>query len=208
MKLKTKKHLHHRRKIFHMTGVLCMYAQLYYLPIHYCWISLSICAALFIGLDLLRNKNPRINSVVKKVFGPLLRDTEENGWAGTTFLLIGSILSLALYQPHVILLSLLFLGIGDPVASWFGVFMGRHKLVGKKTLEGSAAGFTVCSLLAFAYFSTRGFFADNLIVMSLVAGIIGTLAELIPIGKLDDNLTQPLVSGLLITMLFWWQGIL
>ncbi len=38
--------------------------------------------------------------------------------------------------------------------------------------------------------------------MSLLAGVAGSLSELVPIGKLDDNLTFPVLSSVLIWILF------
>jgi dolichol kinase len=40
-------------------------------------------------------------------------------------------------------------------------------------------------------------------IASLLSGFLGATAELIPIKKLDDNLTLPIVSGLGLTAIFY-----
>jgi dolichol kinase len=40
----------------------------------------------------------------------------------------------------------------------------------------------------------------------LLAGLVGAFAELIPIGKLDDNLTLPLMSAVGLSILFYFFG--
>ena len=44
------------------------------------------------------------------------------------------------------------------------------------------------------------------IYLSVFCGLIGAFAELIPIGKLDDNLTQPIISGFFLSLVFYFYG--
>jgi dolichol kinase len=48
---------------------------------------------------------------------------------------------------------------------------------------------------------------DRVIVVSLLAGLIGALAELVPIAKLDDNFTLPVMSSLGLYILFYLFGL-
>jgi len=47
---------------------------------------------------------------------------------------------------------------------------------------------------------------ERLLMASLIAGLIGAVSELLPIGKLDDNFTFPVVSGTLLWMMFLLFG--
>lgn len=47
---------------------------------------------------------------------------------------------------------------------------------------------------------------DQLIIVCILAGIIGALAELLPVWHLDDNLTLPVVSSTLLYGLLYVYG--
>ena len=66
-----------------------------------------------------------------------------------------------------------------------GKAWGRIKLIGDKSLEGSAACFIVCAVISV-------FWIDP--VVGLTGAFVATLAELLPL-RIDDNLTVPLISG-------------
>jgi dolichol kinase len=55
-----------------------------------------------------------------------------------------------------------------------------------KSLEGSVAMFVICSIIGFAILGIYG----------IIVGLIATLVEKIP--KIDDNVTVPFVTALLI----------
>ena len=73
-------------------------------------------------------------------------------------------------------------------------------------MQGSTAAFVVCSVLSFAFLYSHNLLMDRLIIVSIFAGIIGAMAELVPIGKLDDNLTLPVLSAVALWILFFLFG--
>ena len=135
-----------------------------------------------------------------------MRESEVKGPSGTTYLLSGVFLVALIFPRDVVLLTLLFLGFADPAASLIGIKYGKDKIFGHKSLQGSVAAFVVCFILMVIYLFIQGFPVGRLIIMSLIGGLVGALAELIPIGKLDDNLSLPILSAVSIWILFMVFG--
>ncbi len=158
---------------------------------------------LFIPLDLLRQRLPGLNESLIHLFRPIIRESEVNRLAGTTFLLVGvAVLVLAFPRP-VVSLTLLFLAFADPAASFVGIRYGKDKIFGHKSVQGFVAAYVVCFVCSLAYLLFMGFAWDRIIFFSLLAGLVGALSELVPIGKLDDNLTLPVLSAIGLSLLFY-----
>lgn len=204
--LKAHVDLHIARKLTHNLGVLTMFLIHHYCSTKVSWIVLLSAAIPLIIFDLLRQKIESLRVLTPKLFGAIMRRRELNGLAGTTYLFIGVGFIFYFFPKNIVSLSLLFLAFADPLASFFGLKFGSLKVVGKKTLEGSLAAFIVCTIISMIFFTTKNIMTDHLIVASLLAGIIAALTELIPIGPLDDNLTQPLLSAPLLYGLFFLFG--
>ncbi len=109
-------------------------------------------------------------------------------------------------KPYVIAAGILPMAYGDAAASLVGQRIGRHKydIFGMKSLEGSAAMFTVCisglmaCVLFFSYLYPISIPAFAL--ASLGAAAVATTCEaLTPKGF--DNLTVPLLSALVFLFL-------
>lgn len=82
---------------------------------------------------------------------------------------------------------ILILAIGDSLATYIGIYYGKHKLPwnSNKTIEGSL-GFaigSICSLLVFP--------APITVFIIILANVI----ESLPV-RLDDNITLPIVASL------------
>lgn len=92
------------------------------------------------------------------------------------------------------------LAVGDSLSTLAGSRLGRHRLLGKKTLEGSLACF-IGSLASFIFVGP--------IPATLVA-VTATVAELLPEtsalkglkkrGLIDDNFLIPILSGLILLL--------
>ncbi|MAE72868.1 MAG: hypothetical protein CL675_02145 [Bdellovibrionaceae bacterium] len=200
--LKTKADLHIARKLWHMGGVLSIIAV-------YLNISRPDALALATSLtvfaftvDFVRLRSEAINSIVVRVFGVFMRASERTSWSGASFLMLGVLVCVSLFEKRIALLALLFLAICDPAASYFGVKYGRDKLIGNKSLQGTAAAFLICTGLSAVYFSVNGFMIERLLIASLIAGLIGAFAELISIAQIDDNFTLPVLSCAMLHFLF------
>ncbi len=75
------------------------------------------------------------------------------------------------------------------MAAIIGTKYGKHKIIGKKSWEGTLTCLVV-SIICINFF-----FPLN---VAIIAGIIATIVELLPF---DDNLWVPLVSGAVIRLL-------
>ena len=92
---------------------------------HQAVIILGAIAALFVTLDALRFKVPALNKKVKRDFGPFMRDYELDGLSGSSWFFFSGLLSIALFPKLAAGLGIVYLAIGDPLASFVGVRWGR-----------------------------------------------------------------------------------
>lgn len=204
--LKRKTDLHVARKIWHCIGILVMAAGYNAAGHQGAWFILIAALVLVIPLDLLRQKRPGLNKALVKVFGPVMRAHEMNHVSGWTYLLLGALVLILFNDKHIITLTLLFQAFGDPLASYFGIRYGKDKIIGNKSLQGTMAAFAVCTIIAGIYFYANNLMLERFLIVTPVAGLIGALAELAPVGKLDDNLTFPVICGILLWVLFQVYG--
>jgi diacylglycerol kinase (CTP) len=204
--LKQKSDIHLSRKLWHCVGV-CAQAAIFNLGgIKISWMILIAASAFIIPLDILRLKRPRLNAFTMRIFGPVMRKHEFNALSGMSYLYIGCAFLLLLNDKHVVTLTLLFVAFGDPVASFFGIRYGKDRILGHKTLQGTMAAFAVCTLIATTYFYFNNLMTERLLIVAPISGLIGALAELLPIGKIDDNLTFPCIAAALLWVLFKVYG--
>jgi dolichol kinase len=148
---------------------------------------------LSLAIEIFRLHNPRIRSVFRHFFGELLRNHEEASLLGSTYLLIAVLLTLHLFDKPVAVLALGFLILGDTVAAIVGKSMGKHRLLGGKTVEGSLACFLMCFALTFLMPGIP-------FHVGLVGALTATVFELLPI-PLDDNFRIPLSAGFAMELL-------
>lgn len=202
---KNRSDLHLARKIWHMAGVFILFGGWVLLPQ---WLSITllcVCWVIFVPADIMRQKNPKMNRIMMRIFQPIMRKSEVDRLAGTTYLLTGVILIAFFFDRGVVAISLLFLAFADPIASFIGIKYGKDKIFGHKSVQGFMAAFFVCALVCYLYLSTNRVH-EHILIASLLAGLVGALAELIPLWKLDDNFTMPVLSSLGLSILFYFFG--
>jgi len=190
MKLYKRTDLHLQRKAWHMTGVLVLwwFHQVFeHETLNPVFIGLMIFA---IVTEAARKVSPSINKLVVRIMFPFMRKHEISGISGSTPLLVAVNL-LNFFPDEIASLSLLFLAFADPGASLVGVMWGKTKLTAGKSLEGSVAALVICSFIVWNTFSQYW-------IEIILFGLIGSLAELLPLGKIDDNFSMPLVTALLL----------
>ncbi|RYZ70100.1 MAG: hypothetical protein EOP05_13800 [Proteobacteria bacterium] len=204
--LKHRSDIHLTRKLAHCVGI-CFIAAVFNLAgLKIAWIIL-ICVSLFIiPLDILRQKNEALNKATLRVFGPFMRKHEAHAISGMTYLYLGCMVLLLFNDRHLITLTLLFLAFGDPIASFFGIRYGKDKIIGNKTLQGTMAAFVVCAIVAGVYCYFNNLMTERLLIVAPLSGLIGAVAELAPVGKLDDNFTFPVIAATLLYVLFKVYG--
>ncbi|TMQ63526.1 MAG: hypothetical protein E6K79_09785 [Candidatus Eisenbacteria bacterium] len=146
-----------------------------------------------LAIEVFRLNHPRTRHVFRHFFGELLRNHEEASLLGSTYLLIACLLTIHLFPKPVAVLALMFLILGDTVAAIVGKWIGRVRLIGGKTLEGSIACFLVCFGLTLLMPGVPP-------MVGLVGALTATLFELLPI-PLDDNFRIPLSAGFAMELL-------
>lgn len=206
MPLKARNDIHIARRLWHFSGVMVIFLLYLVVPRDKAMLTALTFTVPVVLLDIGRLYIPRLNRALTWLFKPFMRERERNRIAGLSFLLAGVTTSIILYPRNVVFLSLLFLAVADPLASYFGIRFGRDKLVGDKSLQGSLAAFVACFLLSLGYFCVTGLMHERLFIVCLLSGLIGAASELAPVGKLDDNFLFPVLSGVLLTGLFHLFG--
>ncbi|KYG67118.1 hypothetical protein AZI86_08900 [Bdellovibrio bacteriovorus] len=204
--LKKRSDIHYARKIWHMSAVFTMFLGYIFMPPALSMTVLVVAWVLFVPFDFLRHKYPALNDWAIHAFKPIMRQSEIKKLAGTTYLLTGVLIVDVIFPRPVVALTLLFLAFADPIASYFGILYGKDKIFGHKSMQGFMAAFFVCTGLTFLFLLYHNYLIDRIVIVSLFAGLVGAFAELIPIGKLDDNLTLPLMSATGLTILFYFFG--
>lgn len=199
---KKRSDVHLARKIWHVTTVFSMFLCWMLLPFWVCIALLVLGWVSFVPADILRLKNPELNTKLTKMFKLIMRQNELDRLAGTTYLITGTILIAAVFPKLIVALSLLFLAFADPIASYVGILFGKDKIFGHKSVQGFIAAFVVCSVLTYAFLYIKNV-NEYILIVSLLSGVIGALAELIPVGKLDDNFTMPVLSSIGLSVIFY-----
>ena len=200
--LKRRSDLHLARKVWHAVGVMLMVGLHYVLTTDQTLRVVAVLAFVFVSVDVIRQQWQPMNRIVVKILGPFMREHERNQLAGTTYLILGTFLIVWWFPRPIVAMSLLFLAVADPLASFVGILYGKDKLVGAKSLQGTLAAFAACTLIAFLYLLLNDLMTERLLMVSLLAGLCGALSELLPIGRLDDNFTFPIVNACLLWGIF------
>lgn len=201
-KLKTKKDIHLTRKIWHFSGVMFIAVLYNNLTRQEALTAVIVCAALALATDLARLNIPKVNQVFVKLASSVMRERERNNFNGTTALLFGVFIIVYLFPERIVKLSLFFLAIADPIASYYGVKYGKDKILGDKSLQGTTAAFVSCTIIAAVFYYSSGLMTERILIVSLLTGLIGAFSEAINAGKLDDNLTFPVINSILLFFLF------
>ena len=158
-------------------------------------LSILVFLTLFALLvEFLRNNGGYFSKWFHSIFHFMLRDNESKGkHTGATWLLIGWTITVMLFKMPIAVAALLFLSIGDSFAAIVGKLYPIIK-IGNKTLSGTLSGFV-------ASFSIVLIINQSLLPIIILSGSLVAMAvELFP-SRLNDNLTIPIFSGLIMMYL-------
>ncbi len=144
---------------------------------------ISILLALGFLLQRVAAKNRHLIAILK-VFG---RPEEKTPGEGAVLFTLGCGLAVIFFPKWVALASILVLTLADAASTLFGRLHGSHKISGK-SLEGALA-FLVVAVLTLMGLGLAALLAAG-------TALIATIVE--AVVPLDDNVTVPLVVGLLL----------
>lgn len=193
---------HLARRLWHFAGVFSMFLLAWK-----CTPAVTIRLAFIVSgslvtLDLLRLRFTWLNRKLIWIFRPVLRKAETERPTGSTYMLLG-VTTIACFFPRpVLLMTLLFFSMADPMAAFIGTRYGKDKLIGPKSLQGSAAAFVSCFILTIVYCLVFHTMTQRLVIVGIVCGLIGAISELLPVGNIDDNFVFPVLCAALLTPAF------
>jgi len=110
---------------------------------------------------------------------------------GAITFFVGTFIAVLLFAPLYAALSILVLSISDSLATIAGHYAGKHVLFQKKTFEGTLT-FFVCAFAILVFFVVP--------TKAALVALIAAATELITPPNLDDNITIPFITGLLLSL--------
>jgi dolichol kinase len=133
------------------------------------------------------------SKVAAPIGGRMIRGHEEAGdFTGATYILVSVCLTVAMYTKPIAIAALMFIIVGDTLAALIGRRFGRHRF-GRKSVEGSLACLAGTVLVAV--------FTPNLaLAVALAGAVVAAITEALS-TRIDDNISVPIVSGLVMTLL-------
>ena len=177
------------RKIIHLSS-LCY--PLFYLLTNNKALVLVMTGSIFLTvllIDIFRIFNKSVNDVFCKYLKFTIRENEKKGFTGSTYFMCGTFFTILLFPRDIAIVSLCVLVISDTCASVVGISIGRVKIVGSKSLEGTLAFFI--SALTVSYFGWVYF--GLLPYLLFISSFVTTIMELFNKQlKCDDNILIPI----------------
>jgi dolichol kinase len=206
-----------QRKLLHLFALLMpvsiLYASRWSFPPLLVPIVLFALFSASLAVELCRFRQPVVQKLMLSAFGSMMRKEEQCcKITGSTWVIGAAFLCCILFwsHPYVSFIALTLFIIGDAVAALVGIRFGRIK-IGRKSLEGSLACFTICMVLFMAAFPAVpglldrwGGRAPTLLIVAV--SLVITLFELIPLRVskglvINDNIAVPVLAGYTILIL-------
>ncbi len=180
------------RKLTHM-GALVIPIGYYFLGsgiVQICLIFALLCALAVEYIRLFGQEKAKI--FVYRFMGIMTRPHEKKKLTGATYILLGSIITIALFDKPVALAAISFIIVGDTAGALIGRIWGKVRYR-NKSLEGSISFFLACSVVA-ALVPGISFW------VKIIGAIAATIVEAITL-HIDDNLIVPITSAALMQVI-------
>ena len=179
------------RKLSHMLGAIVAAFLPYFLKLD----SIIVLGLLFFALLLFSSKRRLLGGIHN-----VKRNT-----IGAFLFPVGIILSALLFKNQensIYAMSILIMGLSDGIAGIVGETYGKHKynFTSEKTIEGSTSFFVVTTIIILVGTILNSSVHYLQLPLTLMIAVIITIIEGIS-GKGWDNLTVPIISGLLLQTL-------
>ena len=182
------------RKLIHLSS-FWMVAVVYFLSEGWAIGFFSAAAAFVLVSEYIAYKKPRswFAKGYSRIFTRVLRDKEKRKFfrfSGAPYVLIAALLLVVFCPKVVTMFALSVLFISDSMAALVGKSIGRHRLFGHKTWEGTAA-FILSGFVVVGIFYACCGLSIPLAVIGVLLGCLGDLSN--ETIHVDDNLSIPLL---------------
>lgn len=157
-------------------------------------LPITALAIFLLGLllvDVLRFTSERGSRLFWKHLSFLASEKEKRGPNTSVFYAGSLLLSVIIFPARVAMGCVISLAVGDKIAGLVGHLFGRLKIWGK-SVEGALANFLICFLILRSFMPRTS--------VAFTGAFTGALIEIVPIPKIDDNLSVPLASGIAMTI--------
>lgn len=185
-----------RRKTIHITGLsvpigIMAFGKIYTAAM----IAVALCVALLLEAG-------RLSGRIKL---PEVRDNEMGKVAGYIYYIIGSLITVVLFQPMVAVTSMLMLSLGDAISGIVGSVLENSDVRSRgerciKPFPIVTGMFLACLLIGYFSSSVTGLSFEVYLAGAIGATIADSVAIIIWNRGLNDNLTIPLFSGALMSL--------
>jgi len=158
-------------------------------------IALLVLVPLALGsilVDIIRLRKLPLANFFNWFLGPILREHESYSLTGSSHILSASALSILFFDKKVAIAAIVYVILGDIAAALIGRVYGKTKIE-KKSLEGSLAFLSVCLLIALVLPGLPFW-------IGAIGALVATAVEA-PSIPIDDNLSVPILSGLVMEIL-------
>lgn len=152
-------------------------------------VPIAVCS---IVVDIIRLWKLPSSRFLNRVIGPMLRDHESYSLSGSSHILSASALSIVFFDKKVAIAAIVYVILGDIAAALIGRVYGKTKIE-NKSLEGSLAFLTVCLVVALVLPGLPFW-------IGAIGALVATAVEALSI-PIDDNLSVPILSGIVMQVL-------
>lgn len=164
------------------------------------WVPISIIGFFLLLISILeveRHIHPGLwPFILKRPYGKIFKK-EPGKILGTTYFLLGSLITIIFFEKSIAISVLLFTVFGDAMSTIVGVKYGKIKLFGNKTLEGSLSFFLICLVVGIGliYLPRLRILYNLNFFLILFGAVAAAFMEVLPL-RVDDNLSVPIFSGI------------
>ena len=145
------------------------------------------------SVDLIRFfGHDKSKELIWRYFGVIIRPHEKDNFTGATYILVSSVLSILIFDRAVAVLAIAFIVIGDTAGAIVGRLWGRVWFR-NKTIEGSISFFAACCIISLPVTGIP-------LWVRFTGAFAATIVEALTV-RIDDNLTVPLISGVLMQLI-------
>ena len=179
------------RKFIHIAWAIIPLLYYYYLDKRtMIWILGIGTAVVFLG-ELLRMWVPIIGRLFDLIFGKIIRESEDTSFTGATYTLLGSFLTVLIFEKEIAIASLLILVLADSSAALLGRKWGKTPLLGK-SVEGTITFFIVATVIVLVFPGLSR-------IPAFLGAVVATAVELFP-SPVNDNLMIPLAAAVTMSL--------